>query len=70
MAGLWAQGAEIDARPQPWPCLGPRVVKRRVAVWLGPCFLQRGAQLTHSWERSAGASPCIYSGILSTAGSV
>lgn len=41
MAGLRAQGAEIDARPQPSPRLGPRVAKRRVAVWLGPCGSDR-----------------------------
>lgn len=69
-AGLWARGAETQARPQPSWRLGPNAAKRRVAVRLGPCFSQRGAQLTHGRERSAGAPPCIYSGILSTAGSV
>lgn len=35
-----------------------------------PVLCAERAQLTHSRERSAGASPCIYSGILSTAGAV
>lgn len=33
-AGLGAQGAEIDAGPQPWPRLGLPVVTHRVAMWL------------------------------------
>lgn len=69
-AGLWARGAETHARPQPSWRLGPNAAKRRAAVRLGPCFSQRGAQLTRGRERSAGAPLCIYSGILSTAGSV
>lgn len=63
-------GAETHARPQPSRSLGLNAAKRRAAGQLGPRFSQRGAQLTRGGERSAGAPPCTYSGILSTAGSV
>lgn len=69
---LRAQEAETGARPQPWPRLGLRVVTHRVAVWLGLCSVQRG--LTHSSPTVKRGRlvllPVIYSGILSTAGSV
>lgn len=69
-AGLRARGAKTHTRPRPSRHLGPNVAKRGVTVQLGPCFLQRGAELSHGRERSAGTPPGIYSGILSTAGSV
>lgn len=52
-------GAETHARSRPSWCLGPNAAKRRAAVQLGPCFLQRGGS-AHPWSGEVCGCTSLY----------